>query len=471
MISAAQLFRFSGLAIVGATPRNSMAGQVLAGLKSVGFAGGIACINLNAEAVGDVPGYASLADVPFPVDAAVIVVRADRVPGVLTECGERGVRGATIVAGGFVESGPAGAALQAEVTSIAERFGMAVCGPNCMGYVSLHDRTSSYARGNLPQTPGDVAVLSHSGGMLNEVLSYGEYRGIRFSTLISSGNEAVCTVADYVDYLVDDDRTTTIGLIVEGLRSPDRVRAAFERAARARKPIVAIKLGTSALAAAATMTHTGVAAGSPELFADLAEQCGVTVVEDLEELCESLLLFSHARRLIATPAVRGFAAIEISGGGKELICDLAERRDLDLPLLGAPTAERLAPILGDLSAPSNPVDLASSWDIPSSLEQHPAILDLLADDGGYDVVASRVTVLPSGTIDAALEHGRIVADAAGRHPGMLFTVLGRASDVINPLWQSFCAETGVTYLQGYRRGIGALANLAAYRRFLARVVR
>jgi len=471
MISAARLFRFSGVVIVGATPRNSMAGQVFDGLKSAGFTGNVACINPNAEAVGDVPGYASLADVPFPFDAAVIVVRADRVPGVLAECGERGVRGVTIVAGGFVESGPAGAALQAEVTAIAERFGIAVCGPNCMGFASLHDRTSTYARANLPKTAGTVAVLSHSGGMLNEVLSYGEYRGIRFSTLISSGNEAVCTVADYVDYLVDDDRTSTIGLIVEGIRSPDRVRAAFERAARARKPIVAIKLGTSALAAAATLTHTGVDAGSPEQFVALAGQCGVTIVEDLEELCESLLLFSGARRLIAKPAVRGLAAIEVSGGGKELICDLAARRDLDLPVLGTTTAERLAPILGDLSAPSNPIDLASSWDHPSSFAQHAAILDLLADDGGYDVVASRVTVLPSGSIDSALEHGRIVAAAAGRHPTMLFTVLGRASDAINPVWQSFCAETGVTYLQGYRRGIGALANLDAYRRFLSRSLR
>jgi acetate---CoA ligase (ADP-forming) len=462
-----QLFRFSGVAIVGATPRNSFAVQVLDGLKSVGFAGKVACINPKAEPVRDVAGYATLAEVPFALDAAVIVVRADRVPALLVECGEHGVRGVTIISGGFLESGAAGAALQAEVVSLAERYGIAVCGPNCLGFVSLHDRTSSYSRANLPQTAGSVAVISHSGGMLNEVLNYGGYRGIGFSSLISSGNEAVCTVADYVDYLVDDERTSTIGLIVEGMRSSERVRAAFDRAARARKPIVAIKLGTSALAAAATATHTGAIAGSADLFVAMAEQYGVTIVEDLEELCESLLLFSQARRLIVQPAVRGLAAIEVSGGGKNLICDLAARRSLDLPLLGAATAERIAPILGDLSTPSNPVDLASSWDIPSSLGQHDAILDALAADGGYDVVASRVTVLPKGTIESALAHGDIVARAAGRHPAMLFTVLGRASDAINLVWQRFCAENGVTYLQGYRRGIGALANLDAYRRFLA----
>jgi acyl-CoA synthetase (NDP forming) len=136
-------------------------------------------------------------------------------------------------------------------------------------------------------------------------------------------------------------------------------------------------------------------------------------------------------------------------------------------LLGATTAVRIAPILGDLAAPSNPVDLASSWDVPASLAQHDAILDALAADGGYDVVASRVTVMPAGPIDSALEHGRIVERATARHPAMLFTVLGRASDAINPEWQRFCAESGVLYLQGYRRGIGALANLSAYREFLA----
>lgn len=467
MISASQLFHFSGIAIVGASPRNSYGSQIIAGLESIGFTGNIACVNPNAEAVRNVPGYTSLAGVPFPLEAAVIAVRADRVPGVLTECGERGVRGVTIISGGFVESGPAGAALQAELVAIARRYEIAVCGPNCLGFVSLHDRTSSYMRANLPQTAGTVAVISHSGGMLNEVLNYGSYRGIGFSTLISSGNEAVCTVADYVDELVDDERTTTIGLILEGMRASERVRAAFERAARAHKPIVAIKLGTSELAAAATATHTGAIAGSADLFVALAEQYGVTIVEDLEELCESLLLFSQARRLIAQPEVHGAAAIEVSGGGKNLICDLAARRGLDLPFLKPATAERIAPILAGLATPSNPVDFASSWEIPSSIEQHQVTLDALAADGGFDVVASRVTVVPSGAIDSALAHGRIVVAAAEAHPAMLFTVLGRASDAIHPDWLRFCAETGLTYLQGYRRGVGALANLDAYRRFLA----
>ncbi len=447
----ARLFAFSGLAVIGGTPRNPYATSILEGLASLGFAGRVACVNPGAEPVGAVAGYARLEDVPFPVDAAAIVVRAERVPEILEDCGRRGVAGVTVVSAGFAESGEEGRALQARLTGIAHRFGIALCGPNCLGFLSLHDRTSTYSRSRLPARPGGVAVVSHSGGMLNEVLSYGAYRGIRFSKVVSSGNEAVLGLADYLEHFVDDPATTTIGLIVEGVRAPERVRAAFARAARARKPIVAIKIGSSALASASAATHTGAIAGSADLFAALCEQYGAVLVEDIDELCETLQLFSKARRSIdAAREPRGAAAIEISGGGKGLICDLADRRGLSLP----------QPRDGS----SNPVDLVLSWEVPQSLELHARTLEALAADGGYDVVVSRVSVLPSGPIETALAHGRLIERAQREHPEMLFTVLGRASDAINPLWQAFCAETGLPYLQGYKRGVAALAALEAYRR-------
>lgn len=445
-----RLFAFAGLAIIGATPRNPYAKSILGGLASVGFGGNVACINPNAEPVGEVAAYATLADVPFAVDASAIVVRADRVPEILEECGRRGIRSVTIISAGFAESGEPGRALQARLGEIARRYGIAVCGPNCLGFASLHDRTSTYSRSRLPEYPGDVAIVSHSGGMLNEVLSYGSYRGIRFSKVVSSGNEAVLSLADFLENLLDDPATTTIGLIVEGVRAPERIRAAFERAARARKPIVAIKIGTSALASASAATHTGAMAGSANLFAALCDQYGATLVEDIDELCETLLLFSRARALLQQDGEpRGLAAIEISGGGKGLICDLADRRGL---ALRQPRD----------SAMSNPIDLGGSWETRESLELHAAALEALAADG-YDVVVSRLSVLPAGPIEMTLEHARLIERMQRAHPQMLFTVLGRASDAINPAWQRFCDETGTTYLQGYGRGLSALAHLDRYR--------
>lgn len=466
--SLERMFAFSGLAIVGGSPRNPFAKSILGGLSSVGYSGKAACINPNAEAVGDVKGYATIAGVPFSVDAAVVIVRADRVPGIIEECGRAGVRSVTIISAGFAEVGETGRALQREVAAIADRHGIAVCGPNCLGFVSFHDKTSTYARSKLPSRAGGVGFVSHSGGMLNEVISYGSYRGLGFSKVISAGNEAVVDLGDYLEHLVDDPATTTIGLIVEGLRSPDRIRDAFARAADARKPIVAIKIGTSALAAASTATHTGAMAGSADLFAALCTQYGVTLVEDIDELCETLLTLSSGRALIERGgAPLGTATIEISGGGKGIVCDLADRYGVALPPLRPQTAQRIAEVIQQDGTPTNPLDVIMTWESPKSVEVHEQILDALVADGSYDVMISRVSVLPSGDLGATLENGRLLARKQAQYPHALFTVLGRASDAINPQWLELRDEVGIVYLQGYKRGIAALAKLEGYRRFLA----
>lgn len=424
-------------------------------MQACGFTGKVACINPSAESVRGHPGYATLGDVPFGLGAAVIAVRADRVPPVLEECVRLSIRSVTIISAGFAEIGPTGRALQDEIAAIAARYDVSVCGPNCLGFFSLHDRTSTFSSAKIPALAGDVAIVSQSGGILNEVLSYGTYRGVRFSKAISSGNEAVLSLADYLEDLLADPHTTTIGAIVEGVRSPDRLRRAFALAARERKPIVALKIGTSALAAASAATHTGAIAGSSDLFAALCAQEGVTLVEDIEELCEALLAFSRARALVARPgAPRGFAAVEISGGGKGLICDLAEHYGLPLT---PPSSEQL----------SNPVDMTHPWENPKSFELHETVLAGFAAEQRYDVVVSRLTVAPQGAIAAALAHGALVNRFRAEHPGMFYAVLGRTSDVINSEWQAFCTETGLTYFQGYRRGIATLGRFHRYRAFLA----
>jgi acetate---CoA ligase (ADP-forming) len=440
------LFAFSSIAVIGASPRNHLSLSVLEGLRTIGFTGQAVCINPKADPVLEFPAYSSLADVPFPVEHAVIVVRADRVPGVMEECAAAGVRGATIQSAGFAEAGEEGRALQEALVRIAEGSGIAVCGPNCMGLLSVHDRTSTYARAELPRVAGNVGIISHSGGVLNEILAYGIYRGIGFSKAVSAGNEAVCGVADYLEHLVDDPSTTAIGLVVEGIRSPGRIRAAFAGALERRKPVVAIKIGSSKLAARAAATHTGAIVGSSNIFAALCAQYGVTLVDDVDELCESLLGFSKAAALLRGDAPpRSVAVIEISGGGGELVCDIAERAGL-----------QIAP----------PLDLVTPWESPESFGKHEETLESLAASGDFDAVVSRLSVT-QGEIPAILRHGTIIETAAHAHPEMLFAVLSRASDSINLRWRDFIAASGITYFQGYKRGLGAIARLMAYKRKIA----
>lgn len=456
------LFQYAGLAVVGASPRNLIAFHSLEGLRSIGYAGQVACINPNGESVAGFPGYPTLKDVPFKVEHAFIAIRADRIPAVVEECAALGVGGITIVADGFAEAGDVGRAMQEQISATARAAGIAVCGPNCMGLFSVHDKTATYGMSELPQVAGGVSVVSASGGLLSSLMRYGGYRGMRFSKMVSAGNEAVTQVADYVEYLVDDPTTTTIGLLLESVRSPQRLGEAFAHAFARKKPVVALKMGTSQLGARAAASHTAAIVGSANLFHALAAQYGVTLVEDIDELCEALLLFSQAAPVVRkSGAPRGVAIVDVSGGGSELICDIAERAEVDLVPLSPASVEALAPAL--VNRPANPFDLTGSWMFPATLPRHEAVLKALAADGGYDIVASRVGVPPSGDLpQVILDHGKLLADAAAANPGMLFAVLSWTSEPINPKWIAFLRDNGIAFLLGYKRGLQTLGKLTAY---------
>ena len=458
----AALFEYAGLAVVGASPRNLIAFHSLEGLRSIGYTGQVACINPNGESVAGFPGYPSLKDVPFKVEHVFIAIRADRIPAVVEDCAELGVGGITIVADGFAEAGEAGKALQDRIAATARAAGIAMCGPNCMGLFSVHDKTATYGSSELPQVAGGVSVISASGGLLSSLMRYGGYRGMRFSKMVSAGNEAVSQVADYVEYLVDDPTTTTIGLLLESVRSPERLRQALAHAFARKKPVVALKMGTSQLGARQAASHTAAIVGSADLFHALAAQYGVTLVEDIDELAEALLLFSQAGPVLrkSGPPL-GAAIVDVSGGGSELICDIAERAQVDLVALSEKSVEALTPVLAN--RPANPFDLTGSWMFPATLPRHEAVLNALAGDGGYDIVASRVGVPPSGDLpQVILDHGKLLADAARANPEMLFAVLSWTSEPINPKWIAFLRDNGIAFLLGYKRGLQTLGKLTAY---------
>jgi acyl-CoA synthetase (NDP forming) len=461
------LFQYSGLAVVGASPRNVMALHTMEGLRSIGYTGQCAGINPNAESVAGYPAYKSLSDVPFPVEHAFIAIRADRIPDVMRECAAAGVRGVTIVADGFAEAGAAGQALQAEIVAIARGAGIAVCGPNCMGVFSIHDRTATYARAQLPTTPGGISVVSASGGLLSSILAYGGYRGMRFSKMVSAGNEAVCQFADYVEYLVDDPTTTVIGLLLESVRSPQRLRDAFARALEGNKPIVALKMGTSTLGARAAATHTAAIVGAANLFAALAAQYGVTVVEDIDELCESMLLFAQAAPVFRRRREpRGVAVIEVSGGGAELVCDVAERASVTLLPFSEKIVAELEPVLPN--HPANPIDMTGAWQFPQTLVRHTAALKAITADGAYDIVIARVSVPQTGEMAPIMnDHAKLLTDAARENPETLFGVMNWTSEPINPNWRALTVDAGLASLLGYKRGMEAVSRLLTYVRLRA----
>lgn len=463
------LFLSRSVAIVGLSPRAHYAVSILKGLQTLGFDGKLVGIHPKETSVLGVPCYPDLASVPFPVDMAVLVVNRDRVVPILDECGRAGVSAATVISSGFSESGPQGRAIEADLVRAADRNGVVLCGPNCLGFVAVHQRLSTYAHPALSLTPGNVAVISHSGGLLNEVLDYGRYRGVKYSYLISAGNEAQVGLADYLNYFVDDPHTEAIGCIVEGVRRGAAFKQALDRALAAHKPVVLIKIGQSELAQQSALTHTGAMAGSAAVFSALARQFGVTQVPDVNQLVEDLLVFSRGRRLFAAGgSPRGMAALEISGGGKGLICDLSDRYGIPLPEVEPEIRAELDQLMPEGASAANPLDLVLPWNAPGSLELHRDCLDLLGRSQALDVVLSRVTVPAGGSSGSALEHRAEMVAAQAHHPDKLFVLLGRTSAAMPEDWREVLAEPTVPYLQGYRRGLAAIGALMGYRRALAR---
>jgi acyl-CoA synthetase (NDP forming) len=180
-----------------------------------------------------------------------------------------------------------------------------------------------------------------------------------------------------------------------------------------------------------------------------------------------LLLFSQAAAFLRSgSAVRGVAIVDVSGGGSELICDIAERADVPLAPLAESTVAALEPVLAN--RPANPFDLTGAWPFPQTLVRHEALLKALPADGGYDIVVSRMGVPPAGDLPPIiLDNGRLLAEAARAHPEMLFAVMAWTSEPVNPQWIAFLRDNGIALLLGYKRGLEALGRFVAYTRLRA----
>ncbi|HSR56433.1 MAG TPA: acetate--CoA ligase family protein, partial [Alphaproteobacteria bacterium] len=233
---------------------------------------------------------------------------------------------------------------------------MAINGPNCMGILGLNTPLST-AFTNLPEglKSGGVSVVSQSGGLINATMELGINRGIGFNYLISAGNEAVVTGADYISWLADDPDTTVIVNIVEGVKDGRAYAAALAKAA-AKKPVVTLKLGRTEAGRKAAVAHTGSLAGPDAAFDALCREYGVARVETIDGMIESAGLLSRAK----VPNGDRVFVFSVSGGAAVLSGDLAHGAGLNLPKLSRATSDRLGKILGVSRAFANPMDVVGA---------------------------------------------------------------------------------------------------------------
>jgi acyl-CoA synthetase (NDP forming) len=349
------LFNSRSVAVVG-VPRAMKVGRVfLTALLDQGFGGNIYPVNPSASEIDGLKTYPAVGDIPGPVDLAIILVPLEHSLDVVRECAAKGIKGAVLFTAGYSETGTRkGAALEQELVRVARKAGMRLIGPNGMGLYCPKTGLSFFPR--VSKTPGPVGMISHSGSLTNILGMIAEQKDIRFSKVISSGNECDLTAADFLMYLGSEADTALIGAYIEGIRNGPYFLAAL-RQASLQKPVILWKVGLTAEGIRAASSHTGALAGAPDIWQGVVQQTGAIPVVGFEAMVDALMGFSL---LPENPGNR-LAIVSGPGGLAVSAAEACGRQGIVLADLSAQTRIKACRALLPIPAPACSIRLTSVW--------------------------------------------------------------------------------------------------------------
>ncbi|WP_049564084.1 acetate--CoA ligase family protein [Streptomyces sp. SBT349] len=400
------------VAVIGASDQpGNVGGAAVRRLRRFGFPGDIWPVNPRRSSVDGLPCHPGVADLPGAADLAILAVPAAVTPDLVRQCAAAGTRHGIIWSGGFEEVGPAGAELQAALVEACAETGFAVLGPNCLGLIDSHQPLTATFASFLTHVdaliPGDISMVSQSGGLATMAQALAQQAGVGFRYTISSGNEAVLTAADLLHALAHDDRTRVVTGYLEGVRDGDRLAAALAEIRAAGKPVVLLKGGATPASAHAATAHTGAFAGEDSTWRAVLDELGVIQVESLERLLDIALFLSRTDRRTdppRQPTGTGTAVLTFGGGMGVLSADQAARRGLSVPALTEHTRRTLTPLVPAIASVRNPVDLTpEAFNKPEMLKNLPAVLDAIAADPGVDILLAQMGAMDSGGPEVAAE--------------------------------------------------------------------
>lgn len=394
--------------LVGASDRaGSWAARVWRNLNRYEFPGPIHLVNPRRTEIWDRPCYPDFQSLPEPPDHLVVLVPASGVIETLRAGAAAGARSATVFSAGFGESfDTEAAALGRELSTLIEETGLGVSGPNCMGNVCAKSKLVTLTEDRpLTLRQGPVALVGQSGGMMIFANSGLQERGITAEYLITSGNEAGLSMADYIAFFADQPELKVIVIYVEAISNLDKFKAACRYARNAGKHIVALKLGQSEGGRQAAMAHTGSLAGSVEAFDAVAGEVGVIRADTLDDVVEITELLAHT----GAPGPH-LGAITLSGAFRGLLLDGAERNSLEFQPLAQATTDRLNSILKVGSLVSNPID--GGFGVLTSAENYMASIEAMQSDPNVDIVLLQESLPREPGSDRAESYIRMVEEYA-----------------------------------------------------------
>ncbi len=378
------LFNPASVAIFGVSGDPKKLSRItVANLIRNGYGGRIYPLNPALQQIDELPCYPDLKSLNAPVDVAFMAIQAPATVDAVRECAAAGVRFAVIGSAGFAESGPEGKALQDELSAISRETGLRIVGPNCNGiYSTSHRLALGFNTGHSrAMTPGNVALISHSGALFDTMASILFRHGAGLSFFVSAGNEADLDLLDYLEFAVADPATQVIALLLDALSDGTRFRALAQRASVQGKRIVVFRIGSSEQGAEAAEAHCSRLASSEAAYQSLFQSARVSVVHSLEALMTASALLSRFGRRVG-----GVGALTVSGAGAAILLDSAERFGCRLTRYSAQTQEALE-ARRLFSKIGNPTDYGAFGAMRSVFAEVPS---LIAGDGGVAVMLALV---------------------------------------------------------------------------------
>jgi len=399
MDSLNALFRPRTVAVVGASRGMTPTGAPKLGTAAMknlvehGFAGAVHPVNPKESELFGHRCVAQVSDIEGEVDAAIIVVPAAACVQALRDCAGKGVKAAIVMSAGFAEAGEA--ALQDELTRIAQDAGMRFVGPNTAGFVNFHHRfaaTISMVGEMQPFREGSVAFITQSGALGGSMLGRGMEEGVGFSHWVTTGNQADLSAADYLHHLADDPQAKVFALFLESVTDGPRFIAAARKAGRAGKPVLVYKSGASAVGAASSASHTGALAGSHAVFSAMCRQHGLIQVDDLADLLPLAKTFAWLGERLDLRQQRALriGIVSASGGICGVAADECELAGLQVPEFSAARRAQIRGYVPEFASVRNPVDVTGQ--IRSSETGYQDTVRAVLDDEGIDAALLLVTM-------------------------------------------------------------------------------
>jgi len=463
-----RLRRFFGarsIAVVGASPSSSWGQNLLNALELGGGVKDVRFVHPKYAEIFGKPTVPTLRDLGEPVDMAYIMVGPSRVESILEDAAAAGIKNAVVLASGYGETGAEGRDRQRRLAERAVDLGLTVMGPNTIGFINAVDGVAPWAVATQSApVAGPVGAVFESGSMARATYQFAQAHGVGSTLWASVGNSAVLTSLDVLDYLIEDANTRAIALFLETVREPDRLFALGAKALRAGKPIVVYKAGRSEEGMRSAMAHTGAMATDDAVVDAAFRQAGMVRVESIEELVATAGLFGYSPRL---PDGRRMGVVTSSGGGCNIIADLAATNGIALPAWQEDTRAKLAEHLPEFASILNPLDTTGFGHArarPRPTKAEDDLMELAVDDAGIDFMFSMMTPLPDERpADPTFIESRmkIIGDIVAAAPVPVFLSSNTCLDV-SPYARSLLAGNNLFLLPGVDLAVTSLGHVARW---------